>query len=383
MNQAFFRILLSSSVVLFGACGAKRNNSTTATQVPACTAVALPTGFPDILETDDGVGSDGREQPAIYLGPSLTSVAFGYASAGVRVRVDGQLECDRVKVTYANDLSVKGYLPVSRMRVFAKERRRLEGTPTYIAKGDELSLVRVLPGDMLEVEVRPEIGGSEFLGPYVTQLPVSMITGDKPTGADPDLRAGKIAKLTQTTAVYDRPGGQAIATLRARANPVDAHHVVILKEENGFYGVRVGYGPYLIGYIAQSQPGVELLGQEGVLGYGIQGGLQQEIPPRIEQESGTLVRVRAETRVRFFDQTVAKLKKEGYARVIADHGNKLDVFVAIDDRLAVRGLVPRDSVISLQPSVQPAAAAPVSPTPAATPSQPVAPAAPSDPQSEF
>jgi hypothetical protein len=56
--------------------------------------------------------------------------------------------------------------------------------------------------------------------------------------------------------------------------------------------------------------------------------------------------VPAGTRIRFDGQTVAILDQDGFAREMARHEEtqEVDVFVAIDEDVAVRGLVPADAI---------------------------------------
>ncbi len=72
----------------------------------------------------------------------------------------------------------------------------------------------------------------------------------------------------------------------------------------------------------------------------------------------------AGTRVNYGDDTIGILETEGFAREMGryEETGEVDVFVAIDDGVALRGTVP---IASLQPVDS--SVAPTAPAPAATP----------------
>jgi hypothetical protein len=65
------------------------------------------------------------------------------------------------------------------------------------------------------------------------------------------------------------------------------------------------------------------------------------LPARLANEPGELKRVAAGTKIVFGDAVIGVLKREGYARVVRayDEAGYADVFVAVDDAVALRGLV--------------------------------------------
>jgi hypothetical protein len=67
------------------------------------------------------------------------------------------------------------------------------------------------------------------------------------------------------------------------------------------------------------------------------------MPERIAVEEGALYHVTAGTWVRFYDQNVARPRADAWAREMShpSSGEDVDVFVAVDNAVAVRGMVPQ------------------------------------------
>jgi hypothetical protein len=120
-------------------------------------------------------------------------------------------------------------------------------------------------------------------------------------------------------------------------------------------------GPFLVGFVQGTlEPStVEALGARPT---------RREatgIPARIANETGALFRVAAGTHVLFYGEDVATLRRDGWARELSPRqGDQADVYVAVDDGVAIRGVVP---VSSLTPVDAGAASAASSTSSAATP----------------
>ncbi len=292
-----------------------------------------PESWPRVLVVTPGTG------PALYLGHESNAPAVGYLAAGTRVRMESAPTNDRVEVLVGGALATKGWVPLSRLGAYAQERGRVEGTRAYLAAGDLVSLAAP-EGDTWRIESRPWLGGERFLGPFVGTFAAAQLASDPPEGEVEGLSPGECYRLPagQTVTVYERPNGEAIASLPATDPPLA---VTVLRERGGWYGARIGFGPYLTGYVqgALTACDGEMPAPEPVRPAG------GERPFWMSQEQGNLHRVAAGTRVRFHGRTIARLRGEGWARELGrQDGDLVDVFLAADDGAAIRGLVPADSL---------------------------------------
>lgn len=300
-----------------------------------------PEGWPPVLVVGPGNG------PALFLGPEDESPAIGYITTGTRVRVDGPPQNRRIPVTIAGGLSARGWIPLGRVGAYTSQRGRIEGTPTYVGVGDFVSIVeRTERG--FRVEIAPWLGRAEDdrLGPWSAELPADWITAERPSGADSGLNPGANKRLPsgREVPVFDRPNGRVIGTIPS-SDP--AHTIVALRERDGWSGVRVGVGPYLVGYVqgefeaAESAPAPTWQPPRAAEG---------EMPLRIAEEQGPLHRLAAGTRVKFLDRVIGRLRGEGWARELSRVSDgRVDVYVAVDDVSAIRGLV-RESELTPVPT---------------------------------
>ena len=320
-----------------------------------------PSDWPRVLVVGPGTG------PALYLGTDDRAPAVGYLNPGVRVRLESAPQNGRVQVLVGGALSTKGWVPLSRVAAYVQQRGRVEGTRTYVGPNDMLALLE-RSGDQMRVEVRPWLGGSNYLGPFVGTFPANQLSATRAPDTAEAPTPGQCYRLPagQTVPVYDRPGGQAVASLPALDPPAT---VTVLREANGWYGVRAGYGPYVTGYVqgALTQCEGEPPAPQPPVARG-----DGTMPYWMTQERGNLHRVAAGTRIRFHGRTIARLRQEGWARELGRQaGDLVDVFVAVTDDVALRGLVPASSLTLVE------GAPPAAPTgPAA---QPTAPAQPQEP----
>lgn len=226
----------------------------------------------------------------------------------------------------------------------------------------------------MRIAVRPWLGGDDFLEPRVgtfeadllADRPVDAATVEGPTeGQCFRLPAG------QTVPVYDRPGGQPVLSLPAQDPPAT---VVVLRERAPWYGVRAGYGPYVVGYVQAPltpcegpRPPPEPMVPTST----------GEAPYWMSQERGNLYRVAAGTRVTFgrnpdgSPRIIARLREQGWAREIGRQGEMIDGFIAVNEDVAIRGLVP-ETALTLVEAGQTAAPPPAAPAPAEpAPAEPV------------
>jgi hypothetical protein len=75
------------------------------------------------------------------------------------------------------------------------------------------------------------------------------------------------------------------------------------------------------------------------------------VPARIARETGELRRVVAGAKISFGTQVIGVLKQQGWARVLRVYdAGMVDAFVAVDDGLALRGLVRSVDLLPAQPT---------------------------------
>ncbi len=322
-------------------------------------------GWPRVMVIGPGTG------PGLFAGAQSNAPAFGYVNPGVRIRIESAPQNGRIQVLLAGGLPVKAWLPADRVALYAQQRGRVTRTAYYVGPND---LVNVLgpdatPGQM-RVSVRPWLGGTSFLEAQVGTIaseqlrdqPVDAATVEGPTAGE-----CYVAPAGQELRVHDRIDGQVVATIPAQQSPVT---MIVLRQQAPWYGVRIGYGPYVVGYVQGAltpcqgaRPNPTPMAPVG----------DGTMPHWMRREQGTLYRVAAGTRVVFANRTVARLRGEGWARELGrpSGGENVDAFVAVDDQVAIRGLVPASALTPVE-----GASAPASAAPAAPPAPPVPPAPP-------
>ncbi len=111
-----------------------------------------PEGWPGELLTDEGTG------PALYLHEGANSAAVGYVSPGIRVRISGAPEGDRVPVRISGPLKVRAWLTVSRLAARVQQRGRVPGTPAYVGPNDLVGIRGDAGDGNLRIEVEPWLG---------------------------------------------------------------------------------------------------------------------------------------------------------------------------------------------------------------------------------
>jgi hypothetical protein len=122
-------------------------------------------------------------------------------------------------------------------------------------------------------------------------------------------------------------------------------HVEVLGKEGVWSAVRIGSGPYLVGYTnayltPSKEPAKEKAKVAALASPTDKADAVGHVPARLVSESGELKRIAAGAPVSFGDKVFAKLQKPGFARVLATYpGGEADALVAVDDDVAVRGLV--------------------------------------------
>ncbi len=327
-----------------------------------------PSGWPTEFVTGPGTG------PALYLHEREDAPAIGYVSEGVRVSIYEPPRGDRVRVRIRGPLKVRAWLSSSRLAARVMRRGKIRGTPAYVGPGD---LVQVLgPADdpgRLNVEVTPWFDRlpTASLGPYTGTFPrVGLSAEPVPGGAEPPREGtSHVLPAGQEVPIYDKPDGAVVATLPALEPPLP---VEVLRERGAWKGVRVGDGPYVVGYVnAELQPATGESEQTGPSPDGTASKIAPgEIPQRLQAEEGrTLWRLPEGSKVRFQGQTIAIVASSGFAREMNrfEDTGEVDVFAAVDNDVAVRGMV---RLTDLQAAEAPASSSPASSSSEASPSEP-------------
>jgi hypothetical protein len=184
------------------------------------------------------------------------------------------------------------------------------------------------------------------LGRFQGSYPAVGLAGEfpKPDALAPEAGKAFVLPTGSPLTLCEAPKGKVVA--RLGPFPFDAQ-VTVLGTEAGFSAVRIGSGPYLIGYTdtkltalpSEVSPSASPIPQPRV-----QNPLL--LPARLNGEPGPVKRVRAGTRVSFNEHIVAVFEKDGWARVIAQYPDgQVDVIAAINDDVTVRGLVAFDSLL--------------------------------------
>lgn len=287
-----------------------------------------PPEWPRVLVAAPGTG------PALYLGPASSDPALGYLEPGVRVRLDSAPIQGRVEVLVGGDLPARGWVPLARLGQHVGTRGRIGDTVAYVAPNDVVGFVEPLGAEGFRVAARVPLRGGEVLGPFLGELPAAQLS-DRPFEGDlPGLTPGDCYRLPpdQDVALYAEIGDEPALALPALDPPLE---VTVLRRQAEWYGVRAGYGPYVTGYLRGDLTPCE---EDPV-------DPEDELPVWMSRESGPLFRVAAGTRVAFNARTIARLRTGGWARALASTDTPLvDVFVAVDDSMALRGLVPQGAL---------------------------------------
>jgi hypothetical protein len=301
------------------------------------------------------------EQPSLFLGPEPDAPRIAFLSGEQPVAVAGASEQGRVPVRVDGPLRTRGYVELEALRMRVQRRGRVRGAPVYLAPND---LVQVLgpSAEPRRVLVRswPQLLGAK-LAPFEGSYPLEGLASARaplgsegaPPGARYEIPSGRELQL------HEQPNGPRVATLPAQGEPFV---VDVLNQQQDWFAVRAGEGPYLIGWaqlgdakaVAAAAPNDGArreLGSEPVSG---------ALPARIVAEPGELKRVPVGTKIMFAEKVIGVFKAPGWARVLRVYdAGFADVFAAVDDRVTVRGLVAMSALQDLErPAAAPSDAAP-------------------------
>jgi hypothetical protein len=285
------------------------------------------------------------DQPALFLGSEPDSPAFGYAQGAI-VTPLGPVRSGRVPVRIEGPLRVEANVPLDQLAVRVQRRGRLRGTPVYLAPGDRVKVIGhgEKPGRVTAIAV-PMLQGRP-LGRFQGSYPAAGLGGQfpKPDAQAPDAGEPFVLPTGSALTLCEAPNGKPVATVGPF--PFEAQ-VALLGSEGGWSAVRIGSGPYLIGYTdAKLTPLPEGVAPAASSPVQPKAHNPLLLPARLNDEPGPVKRVRAGTRVSFNEHIVAVFEQDGWARVIAQYPDgQVDIIAAVNDDVTVRGLVPFDSLV--------------------------------------
>jgi hypothetical protein len=338
------RLLLGFTLVL-SACA----HSSPAAERAEAAAVDAETG---VREPRLVPGSD---RPVLFAGSEHDAPVFGFVASDTEVLVTGPAQNGRVPVRIDGPLRVKAFVPEELLALRVQRRGRVRGTPTYVGPNDVLRVIGpASEPNRLRVRVAPRVGGKR-LGPFEGTYPVEGLAAQKaPASAEPPA-AGTAYVLPpgRALSLHEAPGGKPVVEIPPQSAPLG---VMVVADEQGWRAVRIGDGPYVIGYTQdpltqEIEPPVPPAPVERA---------PDAMPKQLQNEAGAAKRVAPETRVLFNEQVVAVFKAEGWARVLAEYPEgQVDVFAAADDGVAVRGLVPASALSNPSANQEPPKLAPV------------------------
>jgi len=314
----------------------------------ACLVGTAPNhGCAAMQRTRSGSAADGQlpsqvlsgssDEPALYLSAAQSSPVLGFLGRDALLDVLGPSQEGRVPVRVRGPMQVRAFVPASLLQLRTQRHGRLRGTPVYLGPDDAVRVVgKGEKADRVRVRAAPRVGAltlPAFEGTYpAVGLAARRAADDaaKPPAGEPYvLPANTALELRETAA------GKVVVLLPAQS---EASNVRVLREQNGWFAVRIGDGPYLVGYTnARLLPGeADAVTRKGAEGSNSSG----KLPRRLADESGDLQQVAVGAKVSFDGRVIARLDKPGYARVLATYpSGEADALVAVDDSVTVRGLV--------------------------------------------
>jgi hypothetical protein len=301
----------------------------------ATASATSPAQLPAAMLVDVG------DQPALFLGAASDAPSIAFLSSDVPLIITGAVEQGRVPVRVDAAIRTRGYVPSDRLALRVQRRGQLRGAPVYLGPDD---LVQPLGAgeSARRVRVRATVRvGDAQLGPFEGSYPALGLAAQRaPSGAeppDPGQRLWVPAGLALE--LFDAPDGARVLQLPAQTQP---YEVRLLTRRERWLAVRVGRGPYAIGWTASLTPEApgQLQQAEPPASSAATNGNTSALPARIASEAGPLKRVAAGAKIGFGEQVIGVFKQPGWARVLTVYqGGFADVFAAADDQVAIRGLV--------------------------------------------
>ena len=278
--------------------------------------------------------------PALYLNDDPRSPAIGYITEGVHFRIGGLPQNERIPVRIRGALKVRAWMSVSRLALRVQQRGKIGGTEVYVGPGD---YVRFVSPDAEEglarVEAMPRFSYDAMGAAATGVYPFDRLSPEAPPADAEAPASGTTMRTPANTevAIYSSPD-EVITTLPALDPGV---RLEVLRDRGEWKGVRAGVGPYIVGYV-----NVDLV-EPGELEEPPTPPTSEDVPLRLQnQQQNPLWRLPAGTRVRFDDETIGILDEDGYGREMNRYEStgEVDMFVAANDEVALRGMVRIDDL---------------------------------------
>ena len=303
-----------------------------------------------------------RDAPTLYRGSRAGATGYAWIAPGETLSPRGAVRRGRVRAVVDGPLRLRGWTPVAGLEGVVTRRGRVAGTPLFVVPGDVVRLVGV------EGELAVVRGAARFAHParprsdeLVGRIPLTHL-GAATSGGGPAGTPGRPILIHARTPLLDRPGGDAAWEIPALDPPLTA---TVLREADGWLGVRLGMGPHLVGWIrapgsarkkdAGTDPEVLDPWDRDRRGHA-QPAVQDPWAPREEAEPeapdpdlpprlrDAVVRpvwqVAPGTRVEVEGATVAVFTAPGHGVELDRDGDRVEILGAVDDTATVRGWVP-------------------------------------------
>jgi len=332
------------------------------------------------------------DRPALFLGPELDAAVIGFIADDVPLELAGATDRGRVPVRIDGALRARGYVPEELLALRVQRRGRVRGTPVYVAPDDHVQVLGrdAVESNRLRVRVTARSGESALASYEGTYPAEGLAAQPAAAGAEPpDRGTAAVVPAGMELVLRELPGGAEVARVAPQGA---AYEVRLVNAQGGHSAVRVGSGPYLVGWtdaglIASGDGGVELAltsarssGDGGDPGGGVgsftspstftstststtpSAGVRDvavgaALPRQIADEAGELRRVVPGAKVVFGQQVIGVLRAAGWARVMTSYPSGwADVFVAADDGVALRGLVRSVDLLPVTETSTPAGA---------------------------
>jgi hypothetical protein len=296
------------------------------------------------------------DRPTLYMGPEPDAALIGYVSEDVVLELAGATVGGRVPVRIDGALRARGYVPEDCLVLRVQRRGRVRGTAVYVGPNDRVRVLgREETGNRLRVLVTARDREHELVSQEGTYPAEGLAAKSAPPEAEPP-EPGEAFMVPPGTALvlHELPSSGQLAQVAGRAA---AYEVRVLNQQDGWFAVRVGSGPYLIGWTNAPLVRAAAAAQAGAASTpataptaassdaattspGAATSTSPSLPARLASEAGELRRVVAGAKIVFGPSVIGVLRTDGWARVLKTYpAGYADVFVAADDAVALRGLV--------------------------------------------
>lgn len=289
--------------------------------------------------------------PALFRHSRPDSRGFAWLAAGTPLIPRGAVERGRVRAYIDGPLTVRGWIPINRLEAIVLSRGRVRGTPLYVVPGDRVRLVEV-EGSRAIIQASAHLGHPELAHspPFRGSFAIAHLGADL-VGSGAGASRGTSLLLRRAGALYAEPNGEVVWQFPALAAPLA---VTVLREDGDWLGVRIGVGPYLVGYVSRSaiesahkkesysNEVIDPWANDDSYAPSVDDPWNDEerggLPPMLARAAIRPVwRVRAGARVRVDGETMAIFREPGYAVELGRAGGDVIVLAGIDADITVQG----------------------------------------------